>query len=143
MRRAAPVLLLAIALCAPAVLSAATYGAPMPAGGATPVASVIADAAAHEGKLLKVEGRIGRVCQKSGCWLMLEHAGEGLRVRTLHEFFVPKDAAGTATVHGRLEAVPPTPDQAAHDADAGAAPEAQREWQIVATAIAITPPAAP
>lgn len=144
MRHPRLVLLAAAALLAPAVSATAlTYGQPMPAGEARPIATVMAKAEAHAGHALKVEGRIAQVCQKTGCWLMLDNGGEGIRVRTKHAFFVPKDAAGTATVHGRLEPVELTPEQAAHYADDGAAPDGVREWQIVATSIAIRGAAAP
>jgi len=141
MRRFLPVVAAVAALCAALPVAAATYGQPMPAGDARPIATVMADAAANAGEPVKVQGRIAQVCQKTGCWLMLDNRGQGVRVRTKHAFFVPKDASGTATVHGRLEPVEVTPEQAAHYAEDGVAPEGAREWQIVATSIAILPAA--
>ena len=130
-------LALLLALPFAAAAQAATYGQPMPSGTARPIAEVIATADASAGSPLKIEGRITRVCQKTGCWLMLDNQGEGVRVRTGHAFFVPKDAQGTAVVHGTLEAVEMSAEQAAHYASDGAAPARTREWQIIATSIAL------
>jgi hypothetical protein len=126
MRPSMPALVLAalIAAVPPAMAATATYGSAMPAGDARPIAAVMAAAEANAGQAVKVEGRITRVCQKTGCWLMLDNAGQGVRVRTLHAFFVPKDATGRAVVHGTLQPVEAS-------ADAG------REWQIVATSVVI------
>jgi hypothetical protein len=68
---------------------------------------------------------------------MLDNNGEGVRVRTRHDFFVPKTAQGEAVVHGTLEAVEMSAEQAAHYAADGAAPAQRREWQIVATSVAL------
>lgn len=117
----------AAALLAAATLHAATYGSPMPEGEATPAATVLADAAAHEGKTVKLAGRITRVCQKSGCWLALDADGEPLRVKTEHQFFVPKDASGAAVAHGTLRAA------SAEDATA------PKRWELVADSVVIQP----
>ena len=129
----------AIALATPALAAPSTYGRAMPEGAAQPIEAVMAAPEAHAGKTLKVQGRIGPVCQKTGCWLMLDNGGQGIRVRTQHAFFVPKDASGTAIVHGTLQPVALSGAQAAHYADDGAAPDGRREWQVLATAIVISP----
>jgi len=117
----------AAALLSATTLHAATYGVPMPEGEATPAATVLADAQAHEGRTVKLAGRITRVCQKTGCWLALDADGEPLRVKTEHQFFVPKDASGDAVAHGTLRAV--SSEDAAE----------QKRWELVANSVVIQP----
>jgi hypothetical protein len=119
---------------------AAGYGAAMPAGEATDIGVALsaADAGERSGKF---SGRIVQVCQKEGCWLVIESNGAAARVRTKdHAFLVPKDAQGTATVFGVLSPVQLEATEAKHlSDDAGGAAVAPREWQIVASAIVIEP----
>ena len=52
---------------------------------------------------VKITGKIASVCQKKGCWMMMETSdGQTMRVRFKdYEFFVPKDCAGkTAVIEG-------------------------------------------
>lgn len=52
---------------------------------------------------VKIQGKIASVCQKKGCWMMMETSdGHTIRVRFKdYEFFVPKDCAGkTAIIEG-------------------------------------------
>lgn len=49
----------------------------------------------HKGQVVTFEATPKKVCQKSGCWMVLESGGQ--QVRTLFKdygFFVPKDLAG-------------------------------------------------
>ena len=117
---------------------AANYGAPMPAGEARDIGTVTEDAAAA-GMTGKFSGRITQVCQKEGCWLVLESDGKLARVKTKdHAFVVPKDSHGRATVHGVLQPVALGEKEAKHLAEDGAgAAVAPKEWQIVADAIEI------
>ncbi len=112
----------------------------MPAGEATDIGVALsaADAGERSGKF---SGRIVQVCQKEGCWLVIESNGAAARVRTKdHAFLVPKDAQGTATVFGVLSPVQLEATEAKHlSDDAGGAAVAPREWQIVASAIVIEP----
>ncbi|GIX40032.1 MAG: hypothetical protein KatS3mg128_1081 [Silanimonas sp.] len=128
------------ALALPA-LAADTYGAPMPEGRPLAAGALLAEAEAHAGQTLKVEGRITEVCQAKGCWVMLDAGnGAGIRVKTAHRFFLPKDARGTAVVHGEFKAVELSEAQAAHFAEDGnTAAKPGREWQIVATSIVVSP----
>lgn len=119
---------------------AATYGAPMPEGDAVTATAVLADAEQRSGDTLKVSGRITQVCQAKGCWLMLDADGTGIRVKTGHEFFVPKDASGSAVVFGELKPTELTEAQAQHYVDDGSGESKPgREWQILATSIVIEP----
>jgi hypothetical protein len=130
---------LLLALAAP-MASAAAYGEPMPEGDATPVALLMPGAEHHVGHRMKVTGRITQVCQAKGCWVMLDAGGTGIRVKTGHAFFLPKDASGTATVFGEWRAVELSDEQAQHyNAESGGGIDAGREWQILATSIVIEP----
>ena len=134
----ATLLLVALAVAAP--LRAATYGASMPPGEALPVERVLAQADRYAGQPVKLEGRITQVCQKTGCWVALDAGGTPVRVKTGHAFFIPKDATGTAVVQGTLQAVELSAEQAAHyTRDDGHATAPGREWQVLATSIAMRP----
>lgn len=119
---------------------AETFGVAMPEGPAMPVVDVLTQADAHTGHAMKFSGRITQVCQKKGCWVMLEANGQALRVKTQHAFFVPKNATGTATVFGELKTVELSEEQATHFAkEDGGVAKPGREWQIIATSIDIQP----
>jgi len=129
MRHTTTALALSLLLAA-APAAAQHFGAPMPAGEALPVAQALAQAEGLEGQAVKLQGRITEVCQKTGCWVVLDAGGTPVRVRTEHVFFVPKDASGQALVHGTWRAAPKPAE-----APADAAPQ----WQVVASAITILP----
>lgn len=94
---------------------ASTYGKPFADGPAVPVSQAIASFDAHDGQTGRFSGRITEVCQAKGCWMMLEHEGKAARVMFgNHAFFLPKDASGTAVVHGMLERKHLTPEQVSH-----------------------------
>lgn len=136
--RLAAALLLSLAVSPLAV--AASYGQPMPEGDAMPVTELLAHAEHHTGHSMKFSGRITQVCQAKGCWVMLDAGGTGIRVKTGHAFFLPKDASGTAVVFGELKPVELSAEQAQHyNAESGGGIEAGREWQILATSIVIEP----
>ena len=80
-----------------------TYGEALPEATAVPISIAAADADAYVCKANRFSGRITEVCQKEGCWMMLEDNGEVARVMMHdHAFAVPKDASGRAEVHGVL-----------------------------------------
>lgn len=85
-------------------------------------------------------GRVGKVCQKQGCWLQLIDGEQMARVMTNHDFTVPKDLSGNAVVSGKLERVEISEKEAQHMAeDAGKAfdPAASRvEYRISARGVA-------
>jgi hypothetical protein len=85
-------------------------------------------------------GRVGKVCQKQGCWLQLLDGEQMARVMTDHKFTVPKDLSGNALVIGTLERVELDEKEARHMAeDAGKAfdPAASRvEYRIAARGVA-------
>ena len=138
----------AIAVCllfAAPLAAAADFGDPLPAGAApVSIASALADADAHDDAPRAFSGRVGRVCQKKGCWMTLTEGDAMVRVMTGYRFFLPTDAAGDAIVYGTLQRKDMSAGEAAHMAkDAGeAAPadgEGAVEWRIDATSIRIEP----
>jgi starvation-inducible outer membrane lipoprotein len=131
-------LLIALLALSPAAL-AANFGEPMPEGPTTDIAAAAADPAAFAGKPARFSGRITEVCQKKGCWVVLEQDGQTARVMAKdHGFSVPKDASGQAVAYGVLELEPISEEHARHLVeDDGAKAPAERELRIVATGIEI------
>ncbi len=133
MFRAAAVLLLILV----APLQAATYGEAVPAGDATSLAQALTeldgadDAAAPAAALYR--GRIVEVCQKKGCWAMLEDEGRAARLMMRdHAFSIPTGYRGEARLLGRLQRVELSAQAAQHLADdAGRSePVASVEYRI-------------
>ncbi|KFN44933.1 DUF4920 domain-containing protein [Arenimonas oryziterrae] len=126
---------------------AADFGAPLPKGEAVSIDIAAANAQAYADKPQLFAGRITEVCQKEGCWLMIEENGMAARVMVKdHAFAVPKDASGRAVVYGVLSEKAMTPEAAKHMAeDAGHEGHAAhdvlpKEYRILATAVSITAP---
>jgi len=115
------------------------FGAPMPAGEPVGIAKVAADPTAFGSEPRLFAGRITQVCQKKGCWVVLEQDGASARVMAKdHGFAVPTDSSGPAVAYGVLEMEPISPEHARHLVeDDGAAPPADRELRIIASAIRI------
>lgn len=128
-----------------AIASAASpwekYGADLPAGPVVSLAQALADPAAHEGRPLIFSGRVVDVCQKKGCWVMLEDEGQGARVLLGdHAFYVPRDVRGQAQVHGVLSKVALSPAARAHTALETSSPGAavaDVEYRIVADGVQV------
>lgn len=119
----------------------ATFGAPIPdEGPVVPISAAAADVDAHAGAPRRFSGRITEVCQKEGCWMMLEDDGQAARVLMRdHAFSVPKDASGKAEVYGVLSVHELSPEAAKHlaeDAGRDALPS-MRELRIEATGVRI------
>ena len=117
------------------------YGEAFEDAPAVPVSAAIADFEAHAGQPQVFSGRITEVCQTKGCWMMLEHEGEAARVMFgNHAFFLPKDATGSAVVHGVLERKELTPAQVEHftDDSASGQPAAAVEYRIVADGVRVS-----
>jgi hypothetical protein len=135
-------LLAALMLCPPLAF-AASYGEAIPAG--TPpvsIAAAIAGPAAADATPRVFSGRVGKVCQKKGCWMMLTDGEAMVRVNTGYRYFLPTDASGDALVYGTLERWQVDAREAAHLAkDAGepapAAAQPTFEWRIDALAVRI------
>jgi hypothetical protein len=126
------------------VASGANYGKPMPLDPpAQAVASVSANFASLAGSDIKLSGRVSKVCQKKGCWMMLSDGDQALRVIFgSHDFFIPKDTIGNAVAYGRLEKIEMPLADAKHMAeDAGLDPDTvtkpEVEYRLVATSVQI------
>lgn len=95
--------------------------------------------AAPDGEVV-LAGRIVEVCQKQGCWMMLEDDGIAARVMMRdHAFSVPKDAQGEALVYGRLVRKTLSEEQIKHMAEeskSGMAPQSE-EWRVDAASVRI------
>lgn len=124
---------------------AADYGDPLPADAApVSIATALADADVHADAPRAFSGRVGKICQTKGCWMMLTEGDAMVRVMTGHRYFLPKDASGDAVVYGTLKRKEMTAEQAAHMAKDGGEPAPAEgavavEWRIDATSIRIEP----
>lgn len=140
--------LLAVAVLSTAALFAqagepvatTSYGEAFAGGPSVPVSVAIADFDGHAGTPRSFSGRITEVCQTRGCWMMLEDDGHVARVMFgKHAFFLPRDASGSAVVHGVLERKKLTPEQVGHfssDSGKGIAAEPV-EYRIVADGVRV------
>lgn len=134
--------LLALLLLAPVAQAAddpEVFGAAMPEGDALALDSALASFDPAQDGPRKFSGRIVEVCEKRGCWAMLEADGKSARVLPReHEFMVPRDVRGPAIVYGTLSAVDleKAPDAYAAEGSATAAPPA-REYRIDALSIVL------
>jgi len=131
--------LLAVAAGPALTAEPVAFGAPMPAGDPIGIAEVAANPTVFGNEPRLFAGRITQVCQKKGCWVVLEQDGASARVMAKdHGFAVPTGSSGPAVAYGMLEMAPISAEQARHLVeDDGAAPPAERELRIVATAIRI------
>ena len=82
------------------------FGAAMPAGDTQTLDAALAAFEPGKSEPAKFSGRIVDVCEKRGCWAMLEADGVSARVTPReHEFMVPRDVRGPAVVYGTLTSV--------------------------------------
>jgi len=81
-----------------------TYGAKTTADGAIPASSITEKMKGLDSIAVKVTGTVTDVCQKKGCWLMIDiGGGKMMRVKLKdHAFSVPKNISGkTVVLDGR------------------------------------------
>ncbi len=78
--------------------------------------SLVAEPDKHLGKAFKLETRIGKVCQKKGCFFVAQQGRDALRVSFKdYGFFIPTDSSGkTVTLAGKLIEKQLAPEQVAH-----------------------------
>jgi hypothetical protein len=120
----------------------ASFGAAMPA---EPAAQALAgvDMSTLTGQAVKLSGRIGKVCQVKGCWMMLTDGDATVRVKFgSDDFFIPKDSQGEAVAFGKIVSSEMSLAESKHMAqDAGIDPAtittATVEYQMVATAVVL------
>lgn len=121
------------------------YGAQMPSGDATAIGTVLADIDSYAGKPQKFSGRVTKVCQKKGCWMVIADGEHSARVMFGEDdFFIPTDTSGNAVVYGTLTAKTMSEGMAKHLAkdegkDAGAIKGDVQEVQITATSVMLLP----
>lgn len=116
----------------------AYYGAIMPTGEPVMISRAAKEPQAHTEAPQAFQGRITEVCQKQGCWMVLEDGGSFARVfMSGHSFSVPKDARSTAVVYGKLSVKKLDDKEIAHLASEGSKPQAQ-ELQIDASSVWIS-----
>ena len=87
-----------------------------------------------------ISGRVGKVCQKKGCWMTLSDGDVMARVMTDYKFVLPKDLSGEVVVFGKLEALELDQKEIAHLAKDSGKPDAQiepREYRIAARGVAL------
>ena len=124
-------------------------------GEGVPEAEVVAAAALFDApdtfvdKTLVIEGRVADVCQKAGCWMVIEDRGRTMRITMKdHAFSVAKDGAGSdCQVHGTVIQKALDPETVAHleseSVNKDAMPEKNAEdgkvFEIVATGVRMRP----
>jgi hypothetical protein len=97
------------------------------------------------GKILVVIGTVSEVCQAMGCWMTMSENGTTTRVKTLHEFLLPKDVAGReAIVTGKFNITEISEEDARHFNEESSNPKnsndivgPQKAFEIEATGIVI------
>lgn len=61
-------------------------------------AELISNPAENDGKMILVKGNVTEVCQAMGCWMTMSDGTNTARVKTGHNFLLPKDIAGSNAV---------------------------------------------
>lgn len=85
-----------------------------------------------------ITGRITRVCQKQGCWMILANGESFARVDfNDHAFLIPKDSSGSSEVYGELIAKELTPEQKAHYESEGSGELPLKSYEIIAYSVKI------
>jgi Domain of unknown function (DUF4920) len=122
-----------------------SYGADMPAEpkAASSVAEALSNVETIGNTPLKISGRIGKVCQAKGCWMMLTQGDQAIRVKFGDDaFFIPKDSVGDAIAYGVLAKVELDAKEVNHMIRDGVEDKAPvtvgaAEYQMNATAVQI------
>src|SRR5512140_1033989 len=90
---------LAVVILAAPVSAATTYGKGVSGAAPTTVAALLEKPDAFVGKTVKVEGEVGDVCNKAGCWLMVKSGDKSIRVKVKDgEIVFPVSAKGKKVV---------------------------------------------
>ncbi len=104
------------------------------------IKQALSSAEDYVGKETIFTGNISKVCQKSGCWMILEQNGEFARVDfNNHAFFIPKDSQGKAEVYGKLSLKQMNQKQKEHLESEGAGTLPEKIYEITATSVKILP----
>jgi hypothetical protein len=157
MRRRLLPLLLALPLCAPVFAgaeeeaerpAATEHGAGVTLTEVTRLAEVSAEPERFRGRPVLVRGRVRDVCQKKGCWMVVDDGSAQARVRFAdYAFFVPKDSSGKeAWVQGEVSVKTLSRREARHYAgestreDPSEVDGPRREIGITATGVRLVDP---
>lgn len=91
-------------------------GKPLTLKQQTPIAALSAKPADFVGKTVQVKGKVGEVCEKAGCWMILVDDASKAKVRIKvkdGEIVFPKEAIGkTAVAEGKYAKIEMTKEQA-------------------------------
>ncbi|MEM7080130.1 MAG: DUF4920 domain-containing protein [Pseudomonadota bacterium] len=119
------------------------FGTPMPEQ-VSPfaLATLLKDPEQYRSRMLAVETKVGKVCQKKGCFFVAQDGAAAVRVAFKdYGFFVPTDISGkTVVLWGELVARDLTPAQAEHfskDAGATGAFQAGKVYELIASSVQI------
>ena len=149
MRRVLPgaVVVTALLACAGDAPAAESFGAPIELTRETPLREVAQRPEEIGDDPVLVRGRVADVCQRKGCWTILQDGDARVRVRFKdYGFFVPTDCSGReALVEGVVEVKTLSADLARHyeEETAGGDPATvtgpRREVSMVATGVRLLP----
>lgn len=132
-----------LAAAAAALATAAAADAPQtfgkPLAGLKPVALAEVLAKPENGRAVRLEGTIERVCQNKGCWLEFKQEAKSVHVTfENYGFFVPKDSIGKPVVlEGKVIVKEPDQDRVEHVKSEGAGEAAAAKVSIEATGVEI------
>ncbi len=119
---------------------AAVYGQSWPEDTpqAVGIATALMQAEQYVDNQAVISGRVTRVCQKKGCWMILAEGDVFARVDfNDHSFLIPKDSAGPAEVYGRLVTKELSDEQMAHYQSEGSGELKKNSYEIIADAVKI------
>ena len=128
---------LAVLATAAAADAPRTFGKPLAGLPAVPLADVLAKP--ENGRTVRLEGTIERVCENKGCWLEFKQEAKSVHVTfENYGFFVPKDSIGKPVVlEGKVIVKTPDADRVAHVQSEGAGAAAAAKVSIEATGVEI------
>ncbi len=112
------------------------FGDPVASAAPIPLARALAQPDRPSGRQV-ISGRIGKVCQRKGCWMTLHDGDAMVRVETGHRFAIPADASGQALVLGSLARTSLSEDRAAHLRSESLDVSAGEAWSIEALGVRI------
>ena len=92
---------------------AGNYGAGIVLPQATPIAQILSEPSAYEGKIVQVSGTVSAVCARRGCWMEVADGDAMMRVKVNDgEIVFPLSAKGhKAVVEGVVEKIEMTEEQ--------------------------------
>jgi hypothetical protein len=105
MFRTIPALCLAALLLVALPAAAESYGQGVTLEASTPIADILADPEAWQGKKVRVEGTVSEVCPRKGCWLSLSQGDAAVRVKVEDDVIVfPAEAVDKqAVAEGKVD----------------------------------------